>query len=109
MEVRSRDNELPFVIFSKVKASWRFLAARLKPCLPVFIRSGEPQDHGNCVVELVQMSSNSKSPRLSRSRPQWQRISGGVTAARGFLASGVAAEIKKQGLDLAVVFSSKPS
>jgi len=56
------------------------------------------------------MRSNFKGPhRLSRNRPEWQRISGGVAAARGFLASGVAAEIKKQGLDLAVVFSSRPS
>lgn len=37
----------------------------------------------------------------------WQIIKGGVTAAQGYLASGISAGIKKKGLDLAVVFSSQ--
>jgi glutamate N-acetyltransferase/amino-acid N-acetyltransferase len=37
----------------------------------------------------------------------WNPISGGVTAAQGYLAAGVAAGIKKRGLDLAVLFSSQ--
>jgi glutamate N-acetyltransferase/amino-acid N-acetyltransferase len=36
-------------------------------------------------------------------------VSGGVTAAREFVASGVAAGIKKSGLDVAVVFSMRPA
>jgi glutamate N-acetyltransferase / amino-acid N-acetyltransferase len=39
----------------------------------------------------------------------WRRIEGGITAAQGYLASGVGAGIKKKGLDLAVVFSSQPA
>jgi glutamate N-acetyltransferase/amino-acid N-acetyltransferase len=37
----------------------------------------------------------------------WNPISGGITAAQGYLAAGVAAGIKKKGLDLAVLFSSQ--
>jgi glutamate N-acetyltransferase/amino-acid N-acetyltransferase len=40
---------------------------------------------------------------------RWRAASGGVTAAREFTASGVACGIKKQGLDLAVVYSTRPS
>src|SRR5213594_2087779 len=47
-------------------------------------------------------------PRGGRSGT-WQLIPGGVTAADGYLASGVAAGIKKEGLDLALVFSTHPS
>src|SRR5881397_213186 len=39
----------------------------------------------------------------------WRAIPGGVTAAQGYLASGVAAGIKKVGPDLALVFSTQPS
>src|SRR5262249_50613340 len=39
----------------------------------------------------------------------WRSASGGVTCARGFLASGVSAGIKKEGLDLAVISSQTPS
>jgi len=42
-------------------------------------------------------------------KTSWRRIPGGVTAARGYLAAGVAAGIKKKGLDLAVLFSSQPA
>ena len=45
-----------------------------------------------------------KKHRVSR-KLSWNSISGGVTAARGYLAAGVAAGIKKKGLDLAVLFS----
>lgn len=47
-----------------------------------------------------------KKHRSSR-RISWNSISGGVTAAQGYLAAGVAAGIKKKGLDLAVLFSSQ--
>ena len=49
--------------------------------------------------------------RTSRTRTggEWHAIDGGVTAPQGYLASGVAAGIKKKGLDLAVVFSSQPA
>jgi len=36
-------------------------------------------------------------------------VAGGVTAPEGYLASGVAAGIKKRGLDLAVIFASRPA
>ncbi|MDR1728594.1 MAG: bifunctional glutamate N-acetyltransferase/amino-acid acetyltransferase ArgJ [Acidobacteriota bacterium] len=39
----------------------------------------------------------------------WLPVEGGVTAPEGYLASGVAAGIKAEGLDLAVVFSSLPA
>ena len=39
----------------------------------------------------------------------WRPVAGGVTAARGYQASGVAAGIKKEGPDLAVVFSTLPA
>jgi glutamate N-acetyltransferase / amino-acid N-acetyltransferase len=42
-------------------------------------------------------------------KPRWMPVDGGVTAAREFLASGVSSGIKKQGLDVAVVFSSRPA
>src|SRR5213593_1178207 len=47
-------------------------------------------------------------PRGGRSGT-WQLIPGGVTAADGYLASGVAAGIKAEGLDLALVFSTLSS
>jgi len=51
--------------------------------------------------------------RKTRSKPVartgWRLIKGGITAPRGYLASGVSAGIKKKGLDLAVVFSSQPA
>ncbi len=42
-------------------------------------------------------------------RSGWHVVQGGVTAPQGYLAAGVAAGIKKKGLDLAVVFSSQPA
>jgi glutamate N-acetyltransferase/amino-acid N-acetyltransferase len=39
----------------------------------------------------------------------WRPVAGGVTAPRGYQASGVAAGIKKEGPDLAVVFSTLPA
>src|SRR6266542_2591687 len=47
-------------------------------------------------------------PRGGGSRG-WRDMPGGVTAAQGYLASGVAAGIKKDGPDLALVFSTHPS
>jgi glutamate N-acetyltransferase/amino-acid N-acetyltransferase len=51
--------------------------------------------------------------RKSRSRPSagagWRFVKGGITAPQGYLAAGVAAGIKKKGLDLAVIFSSQPA
>ena len=40
---------------------------------------------------------------------QWRVIRGGVTAPQGYLAAGVAAGIKKKGLDVAVLFSGRPA
>ncbi len=48
-------------------------------------------------------------PLQARDFVPWQLIPGGVTAAAGYVASGVATGIKKDGLDLALVFSEKPS
>ncbi len=45
----------------------------------------------------------------SKSSAEWRITEGGITAPQGYLAAGVAAGIKKKGLDLAVVFSSQPS
>ena len=51
-----------------------------------------------------------RTSRSSRSGSSgWQVIKGGITAPQGYLAAGVAAGIKKKGLDLAVVFSSTPA
>ncbi len=52
-----------------------------------------------------------KKSRADVSKPTagWHDIEGGVTAPQGYLASGVAAGIKKKGLDLAVLFSSRPT
>jgi glutamate N-acetyltransferase/amino-acid N-acetyltransferase len=51
--------------------------------------------------------------RKSRSKPSagagWHFVKGGITAPQGYLAAGVAAGIKKKGLDLAVIFSSQPA
>ncbi len=48
-------------------------------------------------------------PRTGAKRLPWKSVRGGITAPQGFLASGVAAGIKKAGLDLAVLFSSQPA
>jgi len=45
----------------------------------------------------------------ARARVHWKAIRGGVTAPEGYLAAGIAAGIKKKGLDLAVLFSSQPA
>jgi glutamate N-acetyltransferase/amino-acid N-acetyltransferase len=51
--------------------------------------------------------------RKNRPKPSatagWNFVKGGITAPQGYLAAGVAAGIKKKGLDLAVVFSSQPA
>jgi glutamate N-acetyltransferase/amino-acid N-acetyltransferase len=51
--------------------------------------------------------------RKNRSKPSagagWHFVKGGITAPQGYLAAGVAAGIKKKGLDLAIVFSSQPA
>ena len=56
------------------------------------------------------MTSKSRNASRNAGRDQsWKVLSGGITAPQGYLASGVAAGIKAKGLDLAVVFSSRPS
>jgi glutamate N-acetyltransferase/amino-acid N-acetyltransferase len=50
-------------------------------------------------------TSRSKGPGGSG----WHVVKGGITAPQGYLAAGVSAGIKKKGLDLAVVFSSRPA
>ena len=39
----------------------------------------------------------------------WIPVKGGVTAPEGYMASGVAAGVKKKGLDIAVLFSTQPA
>lgn len=46
--------------------------------------------------------------RSGRER-KWRIVRGGVTAPQGYLASGVAAGIKKSALDLAILFSARPT
>jgi glutamate N-acetyltransferase/amino-acid N-acetyltransferase len=53
--------------------------------------------------------SGRKSRLKKTGSGSWQQIKGGVTAPQGYLAAGVSSGIKKKGLDLAVVFSSKPA
>jgi glutamate N-acetyltransferase / amino-acid N-acetyltransferase len=56
------------------------------------------------------MKKNSKPGKIRKHPRQiWKRVPGGVTAPRGYLASGVAAGIKKKGLDVAVLFSPLPA
>ncbi len=45
----------------------------------------------------------------SRADKTWKSVRGGVTAPQGYLASGVAAGIKKSGLDLAILLSARPA
>jgi glutamate N-acetyltransferase/amino-acid N-acetyltransferase len=53
------------------------------------------------------------SPKAQKKRTsklkEWRVIRGGVTAPQGYLAAGVAAGIKKKGLDVAVLFSGRPA
>ena len=51
----------------------------------------------------------SKLRLRSRRDRMWRTVRGGVTAPQGYLASGVAAGIKKAALDLAVLFSARPT
>jgi glutamate N-acetyltransferase / amino-acid N-acetyltransferase len=53
--------------------------------------------------------SGTTSRSKSKENSDWSLVDGGVTAPQGYLAAGVAAGIKKKGLDLAIVFSSQPS
>jgi glutamate N-acetyltransferase / amino-acid N-acetyltransferase len=56
------------------------------------------------------MKKDPKSGKIrKRPRQVWEKIPGGITAPRGYLASGVAAGIKKKGLDVAVLFSPVPA
>jgi glutamate N-acetyltransferase / amino-acid N-acetyltransferase len=50
-----------------------------------------------------------RTARNNNSGNGWQVIKGGITAPQGYLAAGVSAGIKKNGLDLAVVFSPHPA
>ncbi len=45
----------------------------------------------------------------SRGNRTWRPVRGGVTAPQGYLASGIAAGIKKSGLDLAILLSARPA
>ncbi|MDR0310354.1 MAG: bifunctional ornithine acetyltransferase/N-acetylglutamate synthase, partial [Acidobacteriota bacterium] len=51
-------------------------------------------------------SSGSKKASIQGA---WRPIEGGVTAPEGYMASGIAAGVKKQGPDVAVVFSTQPA
>ena len=56
------------------------------------------------------MTEKHRKLRLrARKDRKWRVVRGGVTAPQGYLASGVAAGIKKAALDLAVLFSAKPT
>ena len=55
------------------------------------------------------MTEKKSGADVSKPTAGWHDIEGGVTAPQGYLASGVAAGIKKKGLDLAVLFSSRPT
>lgn len=55
------------------------------------------------------MSPAIKTAAGKSSRQEWTATDGGVTAAREFVAAGIAAGIKKTGLDVAVVYSKIPS
>src|SRR5439155_4807791 len=59
-------------------------------------------------VQHVRRDRDGARPVKPRSAT-WRPVAGGVTAARGYQASGVAAGIKKEGPDLAVVFSTLPA
>ncbi len=39
----------------------------------------------------------------------WNRVKGGVTAPKGYLAAGISSGIKEKGLDIAVIVSSQPA
>jgi glutamate N-acetyltransferase/amino-acid N-acetyltransferase len=39
----------------------------------------------------------------------WNKVGGGVTAPKGYLAAGISSGIKEKGLDLAVILSSQPA
>lgn len=54
------------------------------------------------------MTERQRKLRSRRDR-KWRVVRGGVTAPQGYLASGVAAGIKKAALDLAVLFSARPT
>jgi glutamate N-acetyltransferase / amino-acid N-acetyltransferase len=56
------------------------------------------------------MKKDRQSGRIrKKARQIWERVPGGITAPRGYLASGIAAGIKKKGLDVAVLFSPQPA
>ena len=50
-------------------------------------------------------TSRSKAVRNS----DWNKVKGGVTAPKGYLATGICSGIKEKGLDLAVILSSQPA
>jgi len=55
------------------------------------------------------MKNEKSSVKKTSAHEAWFPIKGGVTAPEGYTASGVAAGIKRKGLDIAVVFSTKPA
>ncbi len=55
------------------------------------------------------MTTHSSRSKSSSASAGWRVVKGGITAPQGYLASGVAAGVKKKGVDLAVVFSSQPA
>ena len=56
------------------------------------------------------MTEKQKKLRIrARKDRRWRVVRGGITAPQGYLASGVAAGIKKTALDLAVLFSARPT
>lgn len=51
-----------------------------------------------------------RTSRSNASRSSgWNKIRGGVTAPKGYLAAGISSGIKEKGLDLAVILSSQPA
>lgn len=53
------------------------------------------------------MNTNGNPRSKSQKSRKWHFIEGGVTAPEGYLAAGISSGIKKKGLDLAVLFSSR--
>ena len=54
-------------------------------------------------------ASKKASTTAAAATGAWIPVKGGVTAPEGYLASGVAAGIKKKGADIAVLFSAQPA
>ena len=55
------------------------------------------------------MTDRKPASKKASTTGAWLPVEGGITAPAGYMASGVAAGVKKKGLDLAVLFSTQPA